>query len=394
MAVDTNIYNHLIRVPYDKEMDAIFYQLRNKTPMADRLNATAGTLKTKEVRWTERFPLPKFYLINDLSSTGTTGTTALTFTTGSAALKTGDPIYEMQKGDILRIGTENMRVESAVVPTAASGTTNGYNSVTVERGVQGTTAAVHAAYAETKWAGSAADVNWAHPGAINDPGKPYVQYVQRLWAADDIDTFDEAATDVPYGGGLKRDQFVRPKELAHKLETAILYGGKSAPSEGDPWGTYDGIYAGTTAIAGSLYTTGGITQTQFENILVEMQDRGVDLDLILTGSVMTRALNSWYHGQIVPTQETQRNLMRVKRWLPLLTANESKVEVMPHPGIASGEIYFLDMKRIQLKYLYRTYKRPMGDDGSGPRHLYEMANVLKIRGSTKQGKITNLTAFA
>ena len=374
MADTHNYFNKSVIVPYDQSMNRIFYQLRNRTPIMSMLNAKSTILKAKEYRWLDQRPFPPMYLGTDLSATGSITTAALTLLTEGSALQTGIPVYDVGNHDVFKIGSELIVVTAIPTTTAADSTTNGYTSITVTRGAFGSTAAVHAQYAEVKWAGNVTGVSDEFTGAVNDPGIPRIEYMQRFSVDTERDVMDAAITIDPNGGGVNEDAWRAPMKLALLNEAAVIRGKQQVPTTALK-GAFNGLFNAGIEVPSGQYTA-TITQAEFQTVLDYLEDQGQETDTLLVGQKMKIALDAWYHGEISPTTQARMNMKDVETWFPTLTSTGRPLRIIRHKSLGTGEACFLDMKKIEAKYLYKTQKKTMGENGGGPDGQFD--NMLLV----------------
>jgi len=395
MSVATNIYLKLARVPYDKQMEYIFYQRRQDTPMLDMLSKGAEKIGTKEVRWVRNEIMPRMYVINDLSTS--TGVTTLQLTTGSAANASGEPVFDVYVNKLIRLDSEIVRVTGLNPSTAVtprSGTTNGYVTVTVARGQLGTTAATHAASFEEAFpVGNMAPVTDTYNGAVNDPGQEYVEYVTYSKIDDYIDNFDMVIASDPGGTGIQRSNYRKAMVFAADMEAQVLWSQNTAPTESTPYGSFTGLIAGC-APTGATYTASGITRNQFEDVLDDAEAGGIDVDTVVCGSLLKKALNSWYQGMVTKTSDDGKNIQRIDTWLPSITASRKPVRIIYHKQLPAGYVLVLDSSYLSLKYLERPTWVTMGSRGNGLERQLEAKWLLLFKGRGKGKKITDLTGYA
>lgn len=392
MAETHNYFNQTFRVPFDQRMNVVYYKLRQKSPMMAMFNPGAEMYKRSEKRWVDRFPLPPLYLSTDLSATSTTGDTSIDVITESTASQSGEPPYDLCEDMLIQIDSEIMQITAIPVTTARSGTTNGYATLTVSRGYGDSTAAVHDQYRPVKMLGSERAITKGWQGAVNDPGIARVEYMQRFAVDMDRDVFDAAITADPGGGGLAEDRWRIPKVMSHLNEMSLLYGDQVVPTAANAGGAFNGLFENAIAV-GETYTTGGITQAQFQNCLDWVEDRGCNVDTIVTGRLGKIALDSWYHGEITPTKQDRMNMKDINSWFPSLMGNQHPIKIIRHKELADGEILFMESPRIKIYKLIDTRLVAIAEDGSGPRHMLENAWLPQIP-KRSVFKITDITGSA
>ena len=379
-------------VPQD-QLERIYAYTANKNPLLSIFGAGAGMVNAKSLKWKEKEPLRPIYLNAALS----TGVTSAQLTTGGSAAGYQYPTH-VNVGDLLLIESEWVRVTAVTGVTAASGGTNGYMTVTIARAQLGTSdpGVDHPIYTECKYPHNAADIDMAFPGAVNEDGTWVEQYVARTVVPGQLDTFERVITSDPGGSYIAQNEFDRIKELLYKIENSILAGKKSsAPTSTTKWGTYDGLLNAYSAPSTS-YTAGGFKQSEFEELIMEAENNGLEPDIVLCGKVVREAINSWYHAQITPTTEMQRNLKRAVQYIPNLTQSEKPLRIVKHNRLPDGALLIGDTSKVKLYYLrnYTPRRTVIAEDGSGLRVQWEAAHVLQVKAASKGIKVTDITAYA
>lgn len=395
MGVIPNIFDKQARVPFDKNMEYVFYNRRQDTPLLDLFSGKAKSTNAKEVRWVRNEILPRMYVETDLSTSS--GVTSIAITTGTAATQSGEPIYDLGVGDIIRLDSELVRVTAmteATAITARSGTTNGYVTLTVARGALGSTAATHASgYEEAFPVGNVYDVTASFNGAVNDPGLAYVDYMAYSKEAMHIDNFDMDISSDPGGTGINRTMYRTPIVQAVKMEGQLLWSLNTAPASSTAYGSFTGILSAAASTSVS-YTASAFTRDNFEDVINEAENNGINPNVIVCGSVIGKALNNWYEGQVLKTTDDQYNLKRVKAWLPNITTSQEPLRIIRHKQLPSTHLIVMDSSKIKMHYLARPSITPMGADGSGYRGELGTKWCLQVACRGKMSKVTDLTNYA
>lgn len=306
--------------------------------------------------------------------------------------------YRFRVGEIIRVGSSVCRITTV----GGSGGTLTITSI----GGKTLSAAVHDT--GTPVIGlHVGQIEGANPqdGLTAVPAGQF-NYVEQF--EDKIDMSDVRKASLGPGGREWTRQWKKKlKEHAQRMENAVLYGARQAPSSSVAalvGGLWDWISTGLKKVVsdtGCSVTT-ELTEIVFEGVMGDAFDRGGEPRLLVVNTTAMKALNTWYRsyyaiekseGTIgIHTTKVKTSFGELEILLdPLLknpTINALNTEGLKTKGVIMG----LDMSRLGLSYLREegsTRRVPLARTGSSRIEMLRTMLTLEKRDESMHFLIRN-----